>query len=212
MDDFVIATKNDSQDHDTKVRHVLQKLHNHDLYLKPEKCSFSQQEVKYLGVIIGGGKVRMDPVKVKDITDWPILTTIREVHSFLGFCNFYCAFIPHFSDVAQPLNDLTCKNRQWSWSNREQDAFLTLKHIRSSSPILYTPDWTRQFTLKTDASGGMPLELSSSRNLLTAFTLLASTVIASNLPRRTMMSIIRNWPQSSLDSNVVTHSFLVRNT
>jgi Reverse transcriptase (RNA-dependent DNA polymerase) len=70
IDDFVIATKNDSHDHNTKVRYVLQKLHNHDLYLKPEKCSFSQQEVEYLGVIISGGKVQMDLVKVKEITEW----------------------------------------------------------------------------------------------------------------------------------------------
>jgi Reverse transcriptase (RNA-dependent DNA polymerase) len=115
MDDFIIATKNDPHDHDIKVRCVLQKLRNHDLYLKPEKCSFSQQEVEYLGVIIGGGKVHMDPVKVKGITDWPIPTTIWDICSFLGFCNFYHAFIPHFSDIARPLNDLTCKNRQWSW-------------------------------------------------------------------------------------------------
>jgi hypothetical protein len=33
MDDFVIATKNNSHDHDTKVRHVLQKLCDHNLYL-----------------------------------------------------------------------------------------------------------------------------------------------------------------------------------
>jgi Reverse transcriptase (RNA-dependent DNA polymerase) len=69
MDNFIIATKNDSHDHNTKVRHVLQKLCDHDLYLKLEKCSFSQQEVKYLGVIIGSGKVQMDPVKVKGITE-----------------------------------------------------------------------------------------------------------------------------------------------
>ena len=120
MDNFVIATKNDLCNHDTKVRCVLQKLCDHDLYLKPEKCSFSQQEVKYLGVIIGGGKVWMDPVKVKritvkvkEITEWPTPTTIWEVCSFLRFCNFYHAFIPHFSDIAQPLNDLRCKNCQW---------------------------------------------------------------------------------------------------
>ena len=142
MDDFVITTKNDSHNHNTKVRHVLQKLHNHNLYLKPEKCSFSQQEVEYLEVIIGGGKVQMDPVKVKGITEWPVPTTICEVHSFLGFCNFYCTFIPHFSDMARPLNDLTCKNCQWSWTSHENDTFLALKTICSSSPILQAPNWT----------------------------------------------------------------------
>ena len=69
MDDFVIATKNEPWDYNTKVRCVLQKLRDHDLYLKLEKCSFFQQEVEYLGIIIGGGKVRMDPVKARGITN-----------------------------------------------------------------------------------------------------------------------------------------------
>ena len=117
MDDFVIATKNNSHDHNTKVRQVLQKLHDHDLYLKLENSSFSQQEVEYLRVIIGGGKVRMALVKVNGIMEWPTPTTVQEVCSFLGFCNFYHAFIPH-----------------------ENDTFLALKLICSSSPILYAPD------------------------------------------------------------------------
>ena len=110
MDNFIITTKHNSHNHNTKVRCILQKLCNHDLYLKPEKCSFFQQEVKYLGVIIGGGKAQMDLVKVKEITEWLTPPTIWEVYSFLRFCNFYHPFIPHFSNVAQPLNDLICKN------------------------------------------------------------------------------------------------------
>jgi hypothetical protein len=41
-----------------------------DLFLKPEKCSFSQQEVEYLGMVIGNGQVKMDLVKVQGIADW----------------------------------------------------------------------------------------------------------------------------------------------
>jgi hypothetical protein len=61
-----------------KVTHVLQKLLDHDLFLKPEKCQFHKKEVEYLGVIIGGGKVMMDPIKVKGITEWPTPTTVKE--------------------------------------------------------------------------------------------------------------------------------------
>ena len=114
MDDVIIATDNDEKEHSRRVNQFLTKLANHDLFLKPEKCRFHQKEVEYLGVIIGDGKVKMDPVKVEGIAKWPKPTTVKEVRSFLGFCNFYRAFIPSFSHIARPLNDLTKKGRQWS--------------------------------------------------------------------------------------------------
>jgi hypothetical protein len=119
MDDMIISTDDDEEEHQKKVEHVLQKLLDNDLFLKPEKCKFHQTEVEYLGVIIGHSKVKMDPIKVKDVTDWPIPSTVKEVCSFLGFCNFYRTFIPHFSDITRPLNDLTCKGRAWTWNEKE---------------------------------------------------------------------------------------------
>ena len=71
MDDLIIATDNDETSHVKKVPPILQKLQDHDLYLKPEKCHFHKKEVEYLGVIIGNGNVKMDPVKVKGISEWP---------------------------------------------------------------------------------------------------------------------------------------------
>jgi hypothetical protein len=100
MDDMIIATEDNKDEHEKKVTHILQKLLKHDLFLKPEKCQFHKKEVEYLGVIIGGEKVKMDPIKVKGITEWPILNTVKEIHSFLGFCNFYQPFILNFSGIA----------------------------------------------------------------------------------------------------------------
>ena len=153
MDDAIIATSSDKEEHAAKVNHFLTKLAQHDLFLKPEKCRFHQSEVEYLGVIIGGGKVKMDPIKVEGIMNWPTPTSVKDVRSFLGFCNFYHAFIPSFSHLARPLNDLTKKNQQWSWGNAEQDAFTALKIICTTYPVLCTPDWSRQFILETDTSG-----------------------------------------------------------
>jgi hypothetical protein len=55
-----------------KLTHeVLSRLATYDLYLKPEKCSFDQTSIEYLGVIISEGRVKMDPNKVSGITKWP---------------------------------------------------------------------------------------------------------------------------------------------
>ena len=48
MDDILIATTGSLEQHKRKVTHVLTKLREHDLYLKPEKCQFHKREVEYL--------------------------------------------------------------------------------------------------------------------------------------------------------------------
>jgi hypothetical protein len=153
MDDAIIATEDDEQVHRKKVSRFLTKLRDNDLFLKPEKCSFHQRTVEYLGVIIGEGKVRMDPVKVQGIAQWPTPQTVKDVRSFLGFCNFYRAFIKNFSHQTRPLNDLTRKLNKWTWGEKEQTAFDSLKRACASYPVLRTPDWTKPFVLETDASG-----------------------------------------------------------
>ena len=73
MDDILIVTESDNiEDHIEMVSKVLQILADNDLFLKPEKCHFHKREVEYLGIIVGNGYVKMDPVKLKGIIEWPI--------------------------------------------------------------------------------------------------------------------------------------------
>jgi len=153
MDDMIIATEDDEVLHELCVNHILDKLEKFNLFLKPEKCKFHQREVKYLGVLIGNGAIKMDPVKVQGISEWPTPLTVKDVWSFLGFCNFYRAFIKNFSDIARPLNDLTRKNKQFIWTTDCDEAFLRLKEVCSNYPVLCTPDWSKQFVMETDVSG-----------------------------------------------------------
>jgi len=71
MDDIVIHTDGTEAEHEAIVQKWLEKLSTLNLFLKPSKCHFHQREVEYLGMIVGNGAVRMDPVKVKGITNWP---------------------------------------------------------------------------------------------------------------------------------------------
>jgi hypothetical protein len=87
MDNILIATTGSLDQHKQKVHLVLRKLQDNSLFLKPEKCHFHQKAVNYLGVIVGHGQVKMDPIKVKGITDWPTPTNLHELCSSLGFGN-----------------------------------------------------------------------------------------------------------------------------
>jgi hypothetical protein len=108
--------------------------------------------VEYLGLIIREGEIAMDPVKIKAITDWPTPKTVKQVQSFLGFCNFYRRFITKYSEIARPLFDLTKKDTPFNWTEHQEEAFLQLKNIITSSPVLLLPDYDKPFRLTTDAS------------------------------------------------------------
>jgi RNase H-like domain found in reverse transcriptase len=123
-----------------------------NLFLKPEKCQFHKQEVEYLGIIVGKRQVKMDPVKVKGIIDWPVSTNVSELHLFLGFGNHYKDFIPSYSHITRPLHDLTKKNNLWLWEALQDNAFQLLKDLFMSYSILRTPDLTKPYILNTDAS------------------------------------------------------------
>lgn len=89
MDDILIGTKT-LEEHRAIVNEVLKRLQDNDLFLKPEKCTFEASEVEYLGMILGHGKISMDPIKVAGVLDrCQVIPRIRKslstIHSkFLG--------------------------------------------------------------------------------------------------------------------------------
>ena len=153
MDDIAIATQTTVHGHTAAVSDVLQLAADHDLYFKPEKCIFHAPHIDYLGVILEKGVTRMDPVKIAGIKDWPTPVKVKDIRSFLGFCNFYRTFIRGFANIAKPLNALTKKDHEWDWTPECQQAFDTLKTQVTSEPILAHPDLTKQFKLEVDMSG-----------------------------------------------------------
>ena len=159
MDDITIATKvmNTPEKvctaHVAAVSDILAVACDNDLYFKLEKCIFHAPSIDYLGVILEGGVTCMNPMKVTGIRDWPTPQTVKDIWSFLGFCNFYRPFIKGFATVARPLNELTRKDVEWKWETPQCQAFETLKQCVTTEPILTHPDPTKQYTLEVDASG-----------------------------------------------------------
>jgi hypothetical protein len=109
LDDILIFT-NSLEEHRWITRLVLDRMREHKLYLRPEKCEFEKTRIEYLGIIISHNKVEMDPVKIAGVADWPTPSNNKEVQSFVGFIKFYQCFIPGFSHHTRALFDLTMKD------------------------------------------------------------------------------------------------------
>ena len=151
MDDILIyATTLELLEKYTK--RVLQKLRDHDLFLKANKCEFNKTKMEYLGLVVEEGKISTDPVKVKGFADWPIPTCVKDVQSFLGFGNFYRKFIPGFLTLAAPLNALLKKEAPFHWTKEAQRSSNSFKQRLTSSLVLMMLDQTRPFQIECDAS------------------------------------------------------------
>jgi hypothetical protein len=107
MDNGIIYTKQQpgkmEEQHQYQHRELIHRIFNilekHDLYIKLEKCAFEQEEMEYLGVIIGKGKIQMDPKKLMAVANYAMPQNMIYVHAFLGFMGYYWYFIEGYSQV-----------------------------------------------------------------------------------------------------------------
>lgn len=151
FDDILVYSR-DLTTHNTHLAQVFKVLQENQLKVKLSKCSFAQPNVNYLGHIINGDGVSMDPTKIQCLTEWPKPSTIKGMRGFLGLARYYRCFVHHFGLISKPLNDML-KTRNFLWTPASEEAFAHLKQTIITAPILALPDVTKPFTIKTYASG-----------------------------------------------------------
>ena len=88
LDDILIFSHS-QEEHDQHVLKVLQVLSRQGLLTLVDKCEFDKESLEYLGFIIGKDGIAVHLKKLETIKSWPILKSVKEVQSFLGFANFY---------------------------------------------------------------------------------------------------------------------------
>jgi RNase H-like domain found in reverse transcriptase len=103
-------------------------------------------------MIIEQERIVMNSVKLGGIRDWPTPTTVKQVQSFLEFGNFYQKFISHYSDLAQPLNYLTKKDKKFEWTMDCLNAFDTMKRRFTEELVFLMSDQSKPFQIESDTS------------------------------------------------------------
>ncbi|KZV49595.1 hypothetical protein F511_15455 [Dorcoceras hygrometricum] len=151
IDDILIYSKN-LNDHASHLRTVLQTLRNEKLYAKLSKCEFWLQRVVFLGHIISGAGISVDPSKIEAVINWPRPKSVPEIRSFMGLAGYYRRFIQDFSSIAKPITQLTQKNAPFVWSEACENSFLELKKRLTTAPVLTIPVGTGGFVVYCDAS------------------------------------------------------------
>ncbi|GFT88931.1 retrovirus-related Pol polyprotein from transposon 297 [Trichonephila clavipes] len=134
---------------------VLQIIKRAKLTIKPSKCKFAQQNVKFLGHIVGQGFRTPSEIKVQAVLEFPTPHTKTQIRAFLDLAGYYQKYSNLFSVIAAPLTDALkgrAKKGEITWTTECENAFRELKGKLIDKPVLYAPNFEREFIVQTDAS------------------------------------------------------------
>ena len=151
LDDVMIHSAT-FEDHLVHIESVLSCLQKASLACKLKKCFFAQPSTVYLGHVVSAKGIEPEPAKLEAVKELVPPTDKKGIRMFLGFVGYYRKFIENFSAVAKPLNSLLRKDAEWKWGVEQQDAWEDLRTALVTAPILQMPDYTKRFTIRTDAS------------------------------------------------------------
>lgn len=153
LDDVLIYGRGTLREHQKDVKKVLERLGEAGLQVDISKCEFSVKRTKFLGLIVTTEGIEMDPEKVKAVKEWPMPRKLKDLQSFLGFCNFYRRFIKDYSRITKCLTELTKKDTIFDMTDISRvQAFNLLKEKISQAPILRHFDPNKACLVETDSS------------------------------------------------------------
>ena len=144
LDDKLVSGKN-AKDHLENLRQLLQKLQDHRLRCRLDKCEFASPTVEYLGRTLSSQGLSKEK-KVDAVCRMPRPHNLSTLKSFLGSVQFYGKFFPNLSTIIDLLHKLTRNGVEWKSKEKEEEAFQTVKDmlctdVGASTLWFITADW-----------------------------------------------------------------------
>ena len=96
--------------------------------------------MRFLGVIIGPERIKIEEEKVKGILDWLTPKCVKDLQKFLELVNYYHQFIQGFAFIARLLHDIVRKGQKWKWTEKQEKAFGKLKEKFTKELVLAALD------------------------------------------------------------------------
>jgi hypothetical protein len=151
MDDIIFAD-NTLKQHLTHLEAGFLRIREANALLEPSKCNFNYQKLTILGHIIDQTGVSISEEKTVAVLNAPAPRNKKATLRFLGMVGWFRRSIPKLSIITKPLYALCKDNTPFIWGQEQQNAFLRLKEILTSPPLLHWFDETRPIILVVDAS------------------------------------------------------------
>ena len=165
LDDLLVITRSDWDDHLDKLRQVLRVLQQAGLKVNAPKSHFGKDEVEYLGYVLTRTGIKPQSKKIQAILALSPPTNVKLLRRFLGMVQYYRDMWQNRSEMLAPLTDLVAEcgetkvtrksgktKKAWYWSEIHQQAFDKVKQALARDVMLAYPDYSKPFVIFTDAS------------------------------------------------------------
>lgn len=154
IDDTIIHSGDVAQ-HLHSLKRVLMRVIEYGLKLNPAKCKFGKDKIQYLGFRVSNGQIFPGEKVLDKIRNFQEPKTPKQLQEFLGMCQFYHRFIPHFANLSAALSDIShvaLPKFKRTWCGTHKDAFETLRAELGNIGSLDLPDFQAPFVIDIDAS------------------------------------------------------------
>ena len=128
----------DWTDHNRNLNTVLSRLQSYGLTMNKGKCEFGKKEIDFYGLRFTGDGLKPSAEKTKALKEGGEPSTNEGVRSFLQMVGYMAWFIPNFSQIAQPLRELTRDKAEFKWQEEQRKAFEQLKEsVTENTSLAY---------------------------------------------------------------------------
>ncbi|GMF44471.1 unnamed protein product [Phytophthora fragariaefolia] len=152
LDDIVIFTRGGIEQHVLELACVFERLAAAGSTLKLKLCVFTTEKMESLGHELSCDGVRPLQRLVSAVQEFPRPTDAVEAKRFVHLAGYYRRFVEGFGSLMSPITKLLRKDAEWIWGDEQEAAFIHVKNVLTTSPLLLYPDFRRPFRVVTDAS------------------------------------------------------------
>jgi hypothetical protein len=160
--DWIIATFDNllvlAYDYEDAYRkcELIHRCIERNVFLQFSKTWLGFPEAKFFGYLCKHGSYELTQDRKDALKEMPFPSSLKKMQSFLGSALFFKSFVPHYSSLTAPLNDMAKKTFNWdksTWNINYEAVFNRVKDaLQSSMAIYYYPDYELDWILRTDAS------------------------------------------------------------
>ena len=104
-----------------------------------------------MGHLVTKQGLKIDPNKAKAILEMPRPEDEEGVQRLNGFVNYLAKFLPRLADHMEPIRQLTRQDKEFNWTEEQENAFREVKHLVTTAPVLSYYDPKAELEIQCDA-------------------------------------------------------------
>lgn len=154
IDDLIIFA-NSEDEFCKRFETILERAKEFNLTFNPKKVKLGMTKVEYVGHMIDATGITFSEGKISEVLAFPQPTTVKQVRSFLGLCNFFRDHVRNHSSIDHDLRTVVTeyeRTKKFVWTEAAATSFANLKTGIQNLAKLYFMHSDGNVVLETDAS------------------------------------------------------------